>query len=76
MLDLGEMLAAAEREAQALRRSGERPWQYELPVDHRGLAVPPAGLAPALHAWRMLDYLVAERDLVTGQKAWAGASLS
>jgi hypothetical protein len=71
MLDLAEMLAAAEREAQALRRAGERPWQYELPVDHLGFAVPPAGLAPALNAWRMLGYLVAEHDLVLGQKAWA-----
>jgi hypothetical protein len=71
MLDLGEMLAAAEREARALRGAGERPWRYELPVDHLGFAVAPAGLAPALKAWRMLGYLVAERDLVTGQKAWA-----
>ena len=71
MLDLGEMLAAAEREARALRGAGERPWRYELPVDHLGFAVSPAGLAPALKAWRMLGYLVAERDLVTGQKAWA-----
>ncbi len=71
MLDLGEMLAAAEREAQALRRAGKRPWQYELPVDHLGFAVPPTGLAPALNAWRILGYLVAERELVTGQKAWA-----
>jgi hypothetical protein len=71
MLDLGEMLAAAEREAQLLRRTGECPWQYELPIDHLGFAVPPAGLLPALNAWRMLGYLVAERDLVVGQKAWA-----
>lgn len=71
MLDLGEVLAAAEREAQALRAEGKRPWHYELPVDHLGFAVPPAGLTPALSAWRMLGYLVAERDLVSGQKAWA-----
>lgn len=71
MLDLGEMLAAAEREAQTLRKSDARSWRYELPIDHLGFAVPPAGLTPALNAWRMLGYLVAERDLVTGQKAWA-----
>ncbi len=71
MLDLGEILAAAEREAQALRESDARSWRYELPLDHLGFAVPPAGLTPALNAWRMLGYLVAERDLVTGQKAWA-----
>ena len=71
MLDLGEMLAAAEHEAQALRRAGERLWRYELPIDHLGFAVPPAGLAPTLRTWRMLGYAVAERDLVTGQKAWA-----
>ncbi len=71
MLDLGEVLAVAEREAQALCQSDPRSWRYELPIDHLGFAVPPAGLTPALNAWRMLGYLVAERDLVAGQKAWA-----
>jgi hypothetical protein len=71
MLNLGEMLATAEREAHAWRGTDQRPWRYELPIDHLGFAVPPAGLAPALNAWRLLGYLVAERDLVTGQRAWA-----
>ncbi len=71
MLDLGKLLAAAEREAQALRESDSRTGRYELPMDHLGFAVPPAGLTPALNAWRMLGYFVAERDLVTGQRAWA-----
>jgi catechol 2,3-dioxygenase-like lactoylglutathione lyase family enzyme len=71
MLNIGEMLKAAEREAQDLRQTGGRQWPHDLPVDHIGFAVPPAGLAIALHSWRRLGYLVAERDLVTSQKAWA-----
>ena len=71
MLNIGEILEAAEREAQALRQAGDRQWPYNLPVDHIGFAVPPAGLQTALRSWRLLGYLVAERDLVTSQKAWA-----
>jgi catechol 2,3-dioxygenase-like lactoylglutathione lyase family enzyme len=71
MLNIGEMLEAAEREAQALRQAGDRQWPHDLPVDHIGFAVPPGGLETALRRWRLLGYLVAERDLVTSQKAWA-----
>jgi catechol 2,3-dioxygenase-like lactoylglutathione lyase family enzyme len=71
MLTIGERLEAAERDVQALRQASERQWPHDLPVDHIGLAVPPAGLETALRTWSLLGYRVAERDLVTSQKAWA-----
>ena len=71
MLNLGEVLEAAEREAKALRQAGKHPWRSDLPIDHIGFAVFPTGLEAALETWRLLGYLVAERDLVASQKAWA-----
>ncbi len=71
MRNLGEVIEAAAREAQTLQHADKRLWPYDLPVDHIGFAVPPAGLEAALQTWRMLGYAVAERDLVTSQKAWA-----
>lgn len=71
MFNTGQLLETATREAQALRHTATRTWPYDLPVDHIGFAVPPAGLRVALRAWQLLGYFVAERDLVTSQKAWA-----
>ena len=71
MLNLGEMLETAEREAQSMRQAGHAFWPHNLPVDHIGFAVLPAGLEPALKTWGLLGYHVAERELVTSQKAWA-----
>jgi hypothetical protein len=71
MLKTEQLLETAAREAQALQHTATPTWPYELPVDHIGFAVPPAALETTLRAWRLLGYLVAERDLVTSQKAWA-----
>ena len=71
MLNLGEMLITAEREAQTLRRMDRRVWPCDLPVDHIGFAVSPAGLESALQEWQRLGYLMTEQERVVSQKAWA-----
>lgn len=71
MFNTGQLLETAARQAQALRHTAARIWPYDLPVDHIGFAVHPAGLEATLSAWQLLGYVVAERDLVTSQKAWA-----
>lgn len=71
MVNLGEILASAEREAVMLRKADQSLGRYDLPIDHIGFAVFPTGLEAALGTWRRLGYLVAEQELVASQKAWA-----
>ena len=71
MFNTEQLLETAARETQALRQAARRDQPHDLPVDHIGFAVHPGGLETTLRAWKLLGYFVAERDLVTSQKAWA-----